>query len=254
MNIVTPCARKFNLPALAIFAALVICAIGVPAWANDEGALATNPILNADDDFDMRHAACIEKITEDPEAAYEDALIWKGDGGGRRAQHCVALALFALGHEDEAAYRLETMAAKVGIGTADMRADLYAEAAGFWMLASEPRKAYDAAHAGLNLSEQHLELRLLRARAYAAMGRWDYAEIDLSSALAFHPGNPEALRYRADSRRRIGDLDNALLDIEAALRSDPTDVESAIVRGQIREDIRLKKDADIEIKADPSAE
>ena len=238
---------KYALPlyrnGLALFGALVISLIAPSALMADEVALSTSPILSADDDFDARHAACINAISDDPELAYENALIWKGDGGGRRARHCVALALFALGHEDEAAHRIETMAAEIGIGEVDMRADLYAEAAGFWMLAGEPRKSYETAAAGIALDESHLELRLARARAYAALDRWDYAEIDLTSALAFHPGNSEALRYRADARRRQGDLENALYDIESAMRSDPTNVETALVRGQIREDIRLAKAA-----------
>ena len=30
-------------------------------------------------------------------------MIWQDEGGGRRAKHCVAMSLFALGHEVEAA-------------------------------------------------------------------------------------------------------------------------------------------------------
>lgn len=205
-------------------------------------AMAQNvtPRLENIADPDARHDACLELVTQDPELAYEEALIWKGDGGGRRARHCVAIALFANGHEDEAAYRLENMAGEEFIGTTLIRANMYAESADFWLLAGEYENAYNAAHAGLELDAQHLDLRLARARAYAKLGRWEFAEIDLNSALALHPNNAKALRLRADARRRLGQLDAALKDAESAMIADSSSVESALVRGEIREQIRLK--------------
>lgn len=190
------------------------------------------------EDFDARHDGCLTAIAADADLAYEDALIWKNDGGGRRAAHCVAMALFALGHKDEAAHRLEAMGADIGAGTPDMRADRYTESADFWLETGDATAAHRASAAALDLSPKHLGARLTRARAYAQMERWDYAEIDLTSALVYHPGNIKALRYRADARRRQGKLDEALADIEQAMRSDMS-VESALVRGEIREAMRL---------------
>jgi len=58
--------------------------------------------------------------------------------------------------------------------------------------------------------------------------------------LKFAPEHPGALRYRADARRNQGKLTSAKLDIEQALNADPTSVETAVVRGEINEAIRLE--------------
>lgn len=191
-------------------------------------------------EFDAKHEACLERIAEDNEIAYEEAMIWQDDGGGRRAKHCVAMALYALGHEDEAASRLDALAIASDGGTKLMRADFYAEAANFWLVAGEGDRAYKSAAEGLKLRKDHIDLRIARARAYAMLERYDYAEIDLTSVLNFSPNNADALRYRADAKMKQGRLDEAKIDIERALTADPTKVETALLRGQINEAIRLE--------------
>ena len=192
-------------------------------------------------EFDAKHKACLERIAEDNELAYEEAMIWQDEGGGRRAKHCVAMALYALGHEDEAAHRLDSLAMASDGGTKKMRADFYAEAANFWLVAGEADRAYKSASDGLKLRKDHIDLRIARARAYAMLERYDYAEIDLNSVLTFSPQNADALRYRADAKMKQGRLSEAKTDIERALRADPTKVETALLRGQINEAIRLDK-------------
>ena len=193
------------------------------------------------EEFDAKHKACLERIAEDNELAYEEAMIWQDEGGGRRAKHCVAMALYALGHEDEAAHRLDTLAMASDGGTKLMRADFYAEAANFWLVAEEADRAYKSASDGLKLRKDHIDLRIARARAYAMLERYDYAETDLTSVLTFSPNNADALRYRADAKMKQGRLSEAKIDIERALQADPTKVETALLRGQINEAIRLAK-------------
>ncbi len=192
-------------------------------------------------EFDAKHKACLERIAEDNELAYEEAMIWQDEGGGRRAKHCVAMALYALGHEDEAANRLDSLAIASDGGTKKMRADFYAEAANFWLVAGEAERAYKSASEGLKLRKDHVDLRIARARAYALLERYDYAETDLTSVLKFSPNNADALRYRADAKMKQGRLSEAKTDIESALRADPTKVETALLRGQINEAIRLDR-------------
>lgn len=191
--------------------------------------------------FDAKHKACLERIAIDSELAFEEAMIWRGDGGGRRAKHCVAMALFARGHEDEAANRLDTLAKASDGGTPAMRADFYSEAANFWLVANQPDRAYKSATAGLDLKVDHLDLRISRARAYAMSGYYEYAEMDLTNVLGFDPQHAAALRYRADARLKQGRLSEAKIDIENSLASDPTVVETALLRGQINEAIRKAK-------------
>ena len=86
------------------------------------------------EEFDAKHKECLERIAQDNQLAFEEAMIWQDEGGGRRAKHCVAMALYALGHEDEAANRLDSLAMASDGGTKLMRADFYAEAANFGSL------------------------------------------------------------------------------------------------------------------------
>lgn len=195
-------------------------------------------------EFDARHKTCLERIADDADLAFEEAMIWRGEGGGRRAKHCEAMALFALGHSEEAARRLDLLADAPDGGTNEMRTDYRAEAANFWLMANQPHQAYDSATAGLELNEDDVSLRIARARAYALLERYDYAEIDLTSALVFEPENAEALRFRADARFKNDDFDGALADIEKSLHSNPNSVETALLRGRIKEAIRISSPSD----------
>ena len=70
--------------------------------------------------------------------------------------------------------------------------------------------------------------------------RYDFAETDLTSVLSFEPDHADALRYRADAKMKQGRLSEAKLDIERALRADPSKVETALLRGHINEAIRIE--------------
>ena len=215
---------------LAGFAALAMgFTVQTPAFAED-----------LTQDFDEKHKACLEQIAVDAEIAYEDAMIWRGDGGGRRARHCEAMALFALGHKEEAAHRLDQLGEMVGVISPQMRKTFYLEAANFWLMSEETTKAYDSASAGLDIDREDVGLRIARARAYALLDRYEDSETDLTSALVFESGNANALRYRADARLKQGKLALAKADIDRAMIADPTSVETALVRGQIIEATRLK--------------
>lgn len=202
--------------------------------------LFTMPSFAADltQEFDEKHKACLERIAKDADLAFEEAMIWRGDGGGRRARHCEAMALFALGHPEQAAYRLHQLGESPEGGSKEMRANYYAEAADFWLMSEEPHEAYKSADAGLKLSKDHTASRVARARAYALFERYDYAEIDLTSALVFEPNSADIYRYRADARHKQGKLEDAKADIERALDLDITSVETALLRGHINESIR----------------
>jgi tetratricopeptide (TPR) repeat protein len=190
-------------------------------------------------EFESRHKACLESIAVDAQVAFEEAMQWRDTGGGRRAKHCVAMALFALGHEDEAAFRLDALAAGPDGGPKATRVKHYAEAANLWLTVNEADKAYASASAGLKLEYDHLDLRIARARAYALSARYDYAETDLTSVLTLDPNRADALRYRADARFQLDKIEEAQADIEASLDLDPTSVETALLRGKIREAVRL---------------
>jgi Tfp pilus assembly protein PilF len=71
--------------------------------------------------------------------------------------------------------------------------------------------------------------------------------MDLDSALINDPENADALRYRANVNLKQGNLNAAKKDINNSLQVNPNSIESALVRGQINESLRLiesyKKDS-----------
>lgn len=237
----------FTLAAPALF---VMC---LPAFAQTAPPLEFDTIPDSAPyvdplDFNVRHAACVDSTSTDPDVALEDAMIWKSQGGGFRARHCAALALFATGETRKAAAQMEQMGSEVGIGTAEARAEYYAQAAEFWLVGYDPDAAYRAATSGLDLVETDTGLRILRARAYAQLKRWADAETDLTNVLMLEPGNVSALVYRADARRRQGRLHEALADAELALETDFEFVDAAVMRGDIREEMRLAAVEEAEVK------
>lgn len=193
------------------------------------------------EELDKRHKDCLERIAMDQELALEEAMIWRDQGGGRRARHCEAMALFALGHEDEAAHRLDQLASGADGGSDVMRSNFRLEAANFWLAAAEAEKAKASVMAGLEYETNHTPLRISLARAEALAERYDAAEDELDKVISLEPGHAEALRYRADIRMRQGRLAGAKDDIEASLMSDPESVETALLRGHINEAIRTSK-------------
>ena len=222
-----------GMPALAQAPANALPTLGSPSGE----ARFAERVLDPDASFDARHAACLRTIASDAELAYETAMVWQSRGGGFRADHCAAMALFTLGHEGEAARRLETLSEQFPDTDADMRrrkVGFLSEAAQSWLQAGEPNKAWDAASAVLELEPSDALARITRARVYFTRDRFADAETDLTSTLVFHPDHAEALRYRADARLKLGKLDAALEDAEASLAIAP-DVDTALIRGHIRQ-------------------
>ena len=210
--------------------------------------LATGFAASADDrtqEFEEKHKACLEQIAVNAELAYEEAMIWRDDGGGRRARHCEAMALFALGHKEQAAHRLDQLGGMIGQLSPQMRKNYFLEAANFWLMSGETMQAYESASSGLKIDEQDVGLRIARARVYALLGRYEDAETDLTSALEFEPEHPDALRYRADARHKLGKLEEAKIDIDKAMIS-KVGVETALIRGNIVEALRVKALKDTE--------
>jgi tetratricopeptide (TPR) repeat protein len=99
----------------------------------------------------------------------------------------------------------------------------------------------------LKLVDGFVPLFIIRARSYFALERYQDAIMDLDSALINDPENADALRYRANVNLKQGNLNAAKKDINNSLQVNPNSIESALVRGQINESLRLiesyKKDS-----------
>jgi tetratricopeptide (TPR) repeat protein len=184
--------------------------------------------------------ACIETIASDPEAAYEDGVNWLGLGARPAARQCVALALIALGQEEEGAARLEELANAADAGSLDARAVYLAQAGNAWLVAGAPEAAIVTLTNAIKLSPRDAALRVDRARAHMTMKAWDRAGADLDGALELSPGDGEALHLRAHALLEAGRLEDAWLDVKLAMRARPADVDLLVLRGRVREAMRAK--------------
>jgi len=196
-----------------------------PVWAATAGDL---PSASG------RYNECVAATEENPEQAFEEALIWRDQGGGRPAEHCVAMALLALGHDGEAAVRLDALARENSGGTQEERSALMMQAGEAWLLARRADLAVASFSAALRLTPRASEVWAARARAHAMDSEWESAESDLAAAITFDNSSPEFYVLRAAARASLGKDDLAVSDIDTALEIDPNFPDALAERGRMR--------------------
>ena len=185
--------------------------------------------------------ACIARIDVDAEEAYEDALAWSFEGNRPGARQCVALALIALGQEDEGAARLEELANASDGGTMEQRALYLTQAGNAWLVAGAPEAAVVTLTNALKIMPNEPNLLVDRASAQILLGKWSEAIKDLDKALEALPGLAAAHQLRAEARLNMNDLEPALADVKAAMAAEPDNIDTLVLRGRIREAIRLSE-------------
>lgn len=177
-----------------------------------------------------------------PDSAINQALIWKGEGGGVPARHCEALGLFYLGEYEEAAARLERLVDDMRVGrdmpvrlgkrlvaNAFLLAEIYGQAANAWLVAGEIVRAEAAIDNALSLStggsSQEREFLIDRARIAAADENFDGAYIDLKAVSDAEPGRIDILLLLASAARgsrRFDEASRALKLYEQVYPDDPS--------------------------------
>ncbi len=191
-----------------------------------------------------RLEACLAKIETDPEGAYEDGLAWSFQGNRPGARQCTALALIGIGHLSEGARRLEALATSTDAGTMEQRAVYFSQAGNAWLQAGVPAAAVTSFSNALKVLPRTPDLLIDRASAHLMTESWDAAIADLDTALDAAPGNAVAHQMRAEAYLNDGNPEKALEDVEAAMKADPRNVDTLVVRGRVREAIRIKANTD----------
>jgi tetratricopeptide (TPR) repeat protein len=181
---------------------------------------------------------CIELAMREPEIGFERAMAWRDLGGGIAARHCVAVALYGLGHFGESALRLERLVQENG--DADLRISLLGQAGNAWLMAGEMERANAALSAGLELAPDNLDLLIDRSLVLAAAKNYWETVDDLNHALEIDPTNSDALVFRASAYRYLDNLDLASDDVDRALELKGSHVAAYLERGNIR---RLQGDS-----------
>ncbi len=188
---------------------------------------------------EARLEACVAKIETDPENAYEDGLAWSYEGNRPGARQCTALALIALGNYATGAERLESLATSTDGGSMEQRAIYLSQAGQAWIMAGAPEVAVVSFSDALTMAPGTVDLLLDRASAYILTEEWDTALSDLDLALANSPGFGPAHQLRAEVYLNKKSYDLAMRDVESAMAADPKNIDTLLVRGRVREAIRL---------------
>ncbi|MCC5996802.1 MAG: hypothetical protein JJU18_10590 [Oceanicaulis sp.] len=187
------------------------------------------------DPSEQRYRACLDRVSTDAEAAYEDAMIWRAQGGGWPAEHCAGLAQIAQGWSQTGAIRLRA-AAEGATDASDMsRAILFGQAGDAFLRARRFDEAAQVFARGMDFAPS--DAGLARGLADAAYARGDLARTveAADAALAINPGDPGALGMRAAARLEQGAFDEAEADLADALAAEPENVELLVLRGRLNE-------------------
>ncbi|MEC7290916.1 MAG: hypothetical protein VXW22_12580 [Pseudomonadota bacterium] len=182
---------------------------------------------------------CVEKVESAPEEAFEDSLAWLGNGNRPKARYCNAISLLALDRLEEGAARLEALATAPDPIELEDRILYLAQAGNAWLAGNYPEAAITALSEALKLKRDDASIFKDRAAAYLALERWLEGMDDLNAALDLSPNDAEALSMRARAHLATENLPAAKADMEEALMYDPENLTILVLRGEIREAIRL---------------
>ena len=192
------------------------------------------PAARAADTDAAQYDACMKRAREVPADARSRATQWRDQGGGAPARHCLAVALFNLGQNEEAANLFEALAQDSETPAADLRAELYAQAGQAWVQAGRWERAWKAQSAAVDLRPKDPDLLVDRALTLGSAGKYWEAIDDLNRAIDLAKDNVDALVLRASAYRRVNSLDLAAEDVERALALQPKHVDGLLERGMIR--------------------
>lgn len=214
-----------SLPLLALF-----CSFGLTGYANaDPAKPAAGPVPAAQD-----YESCVALTDREPGKALGYARAWKSLGGGEAAIHCEALALSALGRDDEAAALFQELADRMNGAPDETRAAVYAQAGSAWAVAGNLGRARGAYDEAIKLIPQEPAFYVGRARIRSLQKDWDGARADAGEALAESPTLVEALTLRATALRNLGYPKAALADAERAVGLAPHNLDALLERGRMR--------------------
>lgn len=186
-----------------------------------------------------RYSACMAQARAEPVKAVNTAKEWYNAGGGLAARHCAAIAFYGLGQFVEAGNELERLGREMTGQSAQLRAEVFAQAGQAFQAARLGEKALSMQNAAILLDPRNADIWVDRSITFAAVSAWREAASDLSRALELSPNRPDVLVLRAAAWRNAGDSAKALADAEVALRLEKDYPDALLERGLAR---RLRND------------
>jgi tetratricopeptide (TPR) repeat protein len=192
------------------------------------------------DDIATIHDRCVAFVRNNPKVGLDRARLWKEQGGGFAADHCIAMALFQLKDYTAAATLFESLATAMLGMPADQRAQALDQAGLAWLDAHEPARAKAAFDGAMALHGEDPDLLIDRAQALADLKQYWDAIDDLNRAIELAPKRADAYFYRGTAYRYVDARDLAAEDIDRGLALAPNSTMGLLERGNLR---RLKGDA-----------
>ncbi len=185
-------------------------------------------------DHEQEYTTCMTQTRTMPDQALETARAWQAHGGGDAARHCGAVALIGLGRYDEAAVRLDALAADLDSADVALRVGVLAQSGQAWLLAADAERALAAQTTALALAPDHVELLVDRSVSLMTLTRYWEAVDDLNRALDLAPDRVDILIFRASAYRYLDSLDLARDDIDRALILEPDNPDGLLERGILK--------------------
>lgn len=180
------------------------------------------------------HDHCVAFVQSNPKEGLERARLWKDQGGGFYADHCIAMALFQLHDYGEAARRFEELATAMLGMPAPQRAQALDQAGQAWLDAHDPARAKAAFDAALQLGGKNADLLIDHAEALADLGQYWDAIDDLNRAIDLAPDRADAYIYRGTAYRYVDAPELALEDVQHGLKLAPNSPIGLLERGILR--------------------
>ncbi|WP_380873370.1 hypothetical protein ACFB49_41070 [Sphingomonas sp. DBB INV C78] len=184
-----------------------------------------------------RFEACTALTKSDPEKAVAEADMWRTGGGGVPARICLGLAYVELERWGPAAATFEQAAKDAEIQRDGRAGNLWVQAGNAALAGDDPAMArgyFDRALALPVLTdEMRGEAHLDRARADVAVGNLADARVDIDAALKLVPRDPMVWLLSATLARRQSDLPRATKDIGEAAMLAPNEAPIAYEEGNI---------------------
>lgn len=210
-------------PAIVLGCAALAASVSVPASAA-EPPPQDNP-----------YGACMALARTAPEDALAQAEALSKAGAEAPARHCVATAMLSLGKPAQAAKVLDDLTRDLGKAPADQRAELAAQAGRAWLTAGDAAKAVASFTQALAALPDSTALLIERAVANGAAGKDFEALDDLNRAVELAPASADARALRGAAYRRVGALELAQENLEAALTLDSGHGPAWLELGLLRE-------------------
>jgi tetratricopeptide (TPR) repeat protein len=192
------------------------------------------------EDVATLHDRCVAFVRSNPKQGLERAQVWKEQGGGFAADHCIAMVLFQLKDYAAAAKLFESLATAMLGMPANQRAQALDQAGLAWLDAREPARAKAAFDGALAMHGEDPDLLIDRAQALADLKRYWDAIDDLNRVIELAPQRADAYFYRGTAYRYVDARDLAAEDIDRGLALSPNSTMGLLERGNLR---RLKGDA-----------